>query len=111
MVEKIRFHLDENVSNTVCDGLRRRGIDVTTTPEETLISVSDLVQLEFALSQKRVIFTQDTDFLRMHQVGVTHSGIIYCSQGSKSIGEVIKSLVLIWELLEPDDMLGRVEFI
>lgn len=111
MVEKIRFHLDENVSNAVCDGLRRRGIDVTTTSEESLISVSDLVQLEFALSQKRVIFTQDTDFLRMHQAGITHSGIVYCSQGSKSIGEVIKSLVLIWELLEPDDMFGRVEFI
>jgi predicted nuclease of predicted toxin-antitoxin system len=66
MVERIRFHLDENVSNAVAEGLRRRGIDVTTTPEESLISVSDLGQLEFALSQKRVIFTQDTDFLRMH---------------------------------------------
>ncbi len=95
MAEKIRFHLDENVSNAVAEGLRRRSIDVTTTPEESLISVSDLVQLEFALSQKRVICTQDTDFLRMHQTGVTHFGIVYCSQGSKSIGEVIKGLILI----------------
>ena len=43
MAEKIRFHLDENVSNAVAEGLRRRGIDITTTPEESLISVSDLV--------------------------------------------------------------------
>lgn len=39
MAEKVRFHLDENVSNAVAEGLRRRGVDVTTTPEEALISV------------------------------------------------------------------------
>lgn len=27
MSETIRFHLDENVSNVIADGLRRRGID------------------------------------------------------------------------------------
>lgn len=111
MTQRIRFHLDENVSNAVAEGLRRRGIDVTTTPEESLISVSDLVHLEFALSQKRVTFTQDTDFLRMHQAGINHCGIVYCSQGTKSIGEVIRGLILIWELLEPDDILGKVEFL
>jgi Domain of unknown function (DUF5615) len=41
MSEQIRFHLDENVSNAVAEGLRRRGIDVTTTSEQGLISVSD----------------------------------------------------------------------
>lgn len=42
MAEKIRFHLDENVSTAVAEGLRRRGIDVTTTPEQALIGISDL---------------------------------------------------------------------
>ena len=111
MAEKVRFHLDENVSNAVGEGLRRRGVDVTTTPELSLIGVSDLAKLEFALSQKRVIFTQDTDFLRMHQTGTNYAGIVFCSQGSKSIGEIIKGLILIWELLEPNDMLSRVEFL
>ncbi|MGL4621818.1 MAG: DUF5615 family PIN-like protein [Chroococcidiopsis sp.] len=111
MAEKIRFHLDENVSTAVAEGLRRRGIDVTTTPEQALIGISDLAQLEFALAQKRVIFTQDADFLRMHQTGITHAGIVYCSQGNKSIGEIIRGLILVWELLEPNDMLGKVEFL
>lgn len=111
MAEKVRFHLDENVSNAVAEGLRRRGVDVSTTPELSLIGVSDQVQLEFSLSQKRVIFTQDTDFLRMPQTGTNHAGIVFCSQGNKSIGEIIKGLILIWELLEPLDMLGRVEFL
>jgi hypothetical protein len=44
MVREIKFHLDENVSNAIAAGLRKRGIDVTTTPEQGLISVSDEVQ-------------------------------------------------------------------
>jgi hypothetical protein len=39
MAEKIIFHLDENVRNAVAQGLRQRGIDITTTPEQSLISV------------------------------------------------------------------------
>ena len=78
MAEKIRFHLDENLNTAVAEGLRRRGIDVTTTPELSLIGVSDQAKIEFSLSQKRAIFTQDTDFLRMHQIGITHAGIVYC---------------------------------
>ncbi len=38
MPETIRFHLDENISLAVANGLRWRGIDVTTTPEEGLIA-------------------------------------------------------------------------
>ena len=111
MAEKIKFHLDENARNAIAQGLRRRGIDVTTTSEESLISVSDEAQLEFALSQNRVIFTQDTDFLRINQTNTKHCGIVFCSQGSKSIGEIIRGLILVWELLEPEDMYGKVEFL
>lgn len=111
MAEKIKFHLDENVANAIAQVLKRRGIDVTTTPEKSLIGVSDEVQLEFAKSQNRVIFTQDTDFLRMDRANSNHYGIVYSYQGNKSIGEIIKGLILIWELLEPSEMVGKVEFI
>ena len=107
----IKFHLDENVPRAIADGLRRRGIDVTTTPEEGLISASDRSQLEFALTQNRIIFTQDADFLRLHQAGIKHAGIAFCPQNSKSIGEIIRGLVLIWELLEPKDMLEHIEYL
>ncbi len=59
MSDRIKFHLDENVSNAIADGLRRRGIDVTTTAEVNLISASDEEQIKFALTEERVIFTQD----------------------------------------------------
>jgi predicted nuclease of predicted toxin-antitoxin system len=103
--------MDENVSNAIADGLRRRGIDVTTTPEEGMISASDQEQLVFALSQERVIFTQDADFLRLDRSGVNHAGIVYCSQGNCSTGDIIRRLVLIWEVLEPEDIFGCVEFL
>ncbi len=78
MPQTIRFHLDENANNAIADGLRRRRIDVTTTTQSGLISASDEDQLRFARSQGRVIFTQDSDFLKLHNAGVEHCGIVYC---------------------------------
>ena len=63
------------------------------------------------MAEGRVIFTQDADFLRINQAGLPHNGIIYCHKNSRSIGEFVRSLVMIWEYLELDDMTGRVEFI
>jgi predicted nuclease of predicted toxin-antitoxin system len=107
MAEKIRFHLDKNVRNAVAQGLRRRVIDVTTTPEQSLIGVSDRVQLEFAISQNRVIFTQDTDFLRMNRTNSKHCGIVYNYQGNRSIGEIIKGLILIDVFISPNVLLNQ----
>ncbi|MEH1890352.1 MAG: DUF5615 family PIN-like protein [Nostoc sp.] len=73
MTQKIRFHLDENVSNAIAEGLRRRGIDVTTTSETGLIAASDGEQLYFAVFQYRVIFTHDDDFVILHQAGAYYA--------------------------------------
>jgi antitoxin component of RelBE/YafQ-DinJ toxin-antitoxin module len=51
MPERIRFHLDENVSHAVAAGLRRRGLDITTAVEIGLRAASDEEQLAFAFSQ------------------------------------------------------------
>jgi predicted nuclease of predicted toxin-antitoxin system len=111
MPRTIRFHLDENCHHAVAEGLSRRGIDVTTTPEAGLMSASDEEQIAYGVAQGRVIFTQDRDFLRLHAAGVPHAGIAYCDKDKRSIGEMIQGLVLIWELLEPDEIRSRVEFI
>lgn len=111
MAQTIRFHLDEHVANAVAAGLRRRGIDVTTTPEMGLSGATDDEQLAFIRSQQRVIFTQDEDFLRLHAQGQPHPGIAYCHQQTRSIGEIIRGLVLIWQFLDPPEMANRVEFI
>jgi hypothetical protein len=40
MARTIRFHLDENCDRAIAEGLRRRGIDVSTTPEAELLSAT-----------------------------------------------------------------------
>ena len=111
MPKIIQFHLDENVSHAIAEGLRRRGIDVTTTPEAGMIGLSDEEQIAFATTKERVIFTQDTDFLRMSRTGIHHNGIIYCQQKSRTIGDIVRGITLIWEYLEPEEMTNKVEFI
>ena len=69
MPRTIRFHLDENCTKAIARGLRRQGIDVTTTSEAGLIGATDEEQAADALSKGRVIFTQDRDFLRIHTAG------------------------------------------
>ncbi|MEM8637446.1 MAG: DUF5615 family PIN-like protein [Cyanobacteria bacterium P01_G01_bin.54] len=108
---QLKFHLDEQVSRSVAEGLRRRGIDVTTTPDSNLRGESDRLQLEFAVEQGRVLFTQDDDFLVLHQQGVEHCGIAYCHPRSRSIGEIVAGLVLMWEVLEPEEMYNSIEFL
>jgi predicted nuclease of predicted toxin-antitoxin system len=111
MPRTIRFHLDENCCTAIADGLRRRGIDVTTTPEVGLISATDEEQAAYALAESRVLVTQDRDLLRLSAAGEPHAGIAYCDKDSRSIGEMLSGLIRIWEGLEPEEMAGRVQFL
>lgn len=111
MARSIRFHLDENMDGAVADGLRNRGVDVTTTPDEGLLGVSDREQLAFALRGRRVLVTHDDDLLALHQTGISHAGIAFCHPMKHSIGGLLQSLLLIWEVLEPEEMMDKVEFL
>ncbi len=106
----IRFHLDENVDHAIAHGLRLRGIDVTTATDADLIAAADFEHITFALSENRVIFTQDQDFLRHHSAGDEHAGIVYSQQGVRSIGEMVRYLHFLSDCLEPQDMRGQLEF-
>jgi len=111
MATRLEFHLDEHCPSAVADGLRRRGIAVSTTGEAGLFGASDEQQLAFASSRRRVFVTCDADFLRLHHSGIRHAGIVYCHQGQRSVGDLLRSLVLLAESLVPEDMADHVEFI
>lgn len=111
MLRTIRFHLDEHVAQAVADGLRRRTVDVATTGDANLLGAEDDDQIAYALSENRVIFTQDEDFLVSAAAGAAHAGIVYCHQNTRSIGQMVRAIELIWEFYEPDEMRNRVEFI
>lgn len=111
MAQAIRFHLDEHIDPAVADGLRRRQIDVTTTVDVRMLGAEDESHLVFASAQQRAVVTCDSDYLKHHDDGVDHCGIVYFHQQTRTIGEIISALELIWEVLEPEEMTNRVEFI
>jgi hypothetical protein len=91
-------------------GVRQRGADVLTAKEAGLLSASDQQHLERARAEVRTLFTQDENFLALHGLGVTHAGIAYAPQGT-SIGHIIRGLMLIYQVLDADDMKGHVEYL
>lgn len=76
-MSQIRFHTDEHIGRAVVEGLRRRGIEVSTALDEGLQSATDEQQLHHAHNTGRVFVTQDRDFLRLHAEGARHSGIAF----------------------------------
>jgi uncharacterized protein (DUF433 family) len=91
MPRTIRFHLDEDVDPAIASGLRRSGIDVTTSQEVGLLGADDTAQLAFAHPAGRVLFTHDDDHLRPNAQGIEHSGIAYCHQRRRSLAEIIEA--------------------
>ncbi len=111
MPERIKFHFDENVDHRVCRALQRHGIDVTTAVSANLRTTTDPQHLSFALQQNRVIVTHDDDFLRLTNRNRSHAGIVYCHKTKYSVGELIRNLILVYEILTPEDMAGHIEFL
>jgi len=73
--------MDEHVPQAVSQGLQRRGVDVLT-----------------------------TDFLRLHAAGFSHQGIAYASQQTP-VSDIVRGLMLIFDLLSPEEMVNHVEFL
>lgn len=111
MSERIRFHLDENVNPIIAQALQRHDIDVTTSVSAGILTKSDNDQLEFAIQEQRVIVTHDDDFLRIANRNNEHWGIAYCHLEARSVGEIIRSLQLIYEVLTPEEMYGQIEYL
>lgn len=106
----VKFYTDEHVARAVVKGLRQRGIDVTTVVEAGLRSAADEVHLAHAQREGRVLVTHDADFLRLHAAGAEHAGIAYGLQ-DMPVGDLLRSLVLITQVLESQDMINHVEFL
>ena len=93
--------MDEHGAAALAVGLRGYGIDVTTTPEAGLLEASDQEQLAYAAANARVVVTHDEDFLVLNASGISHAGIVYCHQDKYSLGDLLRMLVLVWEVYEP----------
>jgi hypothetical protein len=108
---EIRYHLDEHADPAVAEGLRRRGVDVTTTLEAGLAGAPDEDQLASAAAAGRSLVTRDRHFLVLHGEGVPHAGIAFWHSQHRNVGQLVLDLVLLWRTATAEEMRGRVEYL
>jgi predicted nuclease of predicted toxin-antitoxin system len=108
----LSFYMDVHVPAAVTAGLRRRGISVLTSHEDGTDFADDGKLLDRATALQCVLFTQDTDFLRIATESKTdHCGIVFARQNSCSIGALVHDLQLIAEACSKEEMMNRVVFL
>jgi hypothetical protein len=91
--------------------LRQRGIDVTTTVESGLRTMDDDAQLAYLRRERCVFVTNDVGFLVRSAEGQRHFGIVYYAPNSRSIGEVITFLTLVYEILTPEEVINQAMYL
>ena len=109
---KPRLHLDADASDAALEKeLRKRGHDVTRTPNEWIKSnANDEEQLLSATQQRRVIFTFNTkDFVRIARRVLHHAGIILSPR--KSMPRVFKALDRFFNESSAEEMEDQVRWL
>ena len=92
----IKLYLDEDVPEAIALSLRLRGYDVVTVKETGRKGIADIEQLQYASSEKRVIFTHNiADFCKINsdfmKKELERNGIILSKQ--LPIGVIVKALL------------------
>ena len=67
--------------------------------------------LDFCREGGYTLMTHDADFLVLHSQGQPHRGIAYCAHGSLSVGNLVRALTILADVLEPADMANHVEIL
>jgi predicted nuclease of predicted toxin-antitoxin system len=112
---KIKIYTDENVNGAIVNGLRRRGVEVQSAHEAGNLGITDEEQLAYAVVQHACLFTHDDDLLTIadhwQHIGKEYFGIIFVHQEKLSIGEIIRSIKLIVDILSPEEIKNHIEFL
>jgi hypothetical protein len=101
------LYMDHNVQAAIVSGTRRRGLDVLTALEDGYDQRADDEVLTRATELGRIVFTHDTDFIRITgewlSTGRSFSGVVFGHPEAVSIGKVIQDLELICRVLTADE--------
>ena len=110
-----RLYMDVHVKEAITAGVRRRGIDAVTAQEDGATRLEDVPLLDRATALGRTLFSQDDDLLaiaRAHQTqGIFFAGLIYGHQLAATIGKYVLDLEIICTVLDPEDMVNRIEYL
>jgi hypothetical protein len=108
---EIRYHLDEHMDTAIAVGLRRRGINVTTTADAGLIQSSDVDQLAFAIAERRALVTRDRAIHTAASKFTNHAGIVIAKSGRKLIGPTVLALAGLHRAHTAEEMVNRIEYL
>ncbi len=75
-----------------------------------LLGKDDLFHLNYATQMGCVLCTYDSDYLQLASQGIEHAGVVFDVWDKHRVGDWIKVLSFIYEILIPDDMRNRVEY-
>jgi predicted nuclease of predicted toxin-antitoxin system len=109
MPEPLRFHLDESLTPKIAHAARLRGLDITDSHTEEMLSHSDLQQWEYCQQQGKILITADSDFLRLCKENPNHYGVVFCL--GTGIGSIVRELEVLSNDILPQEMLGRIDYI
>lgn len=76
-----------------------------------LFGESDINHLYNATRMGYVLCTYDNDYMDLVHQGIEHAGIVMGRWRKHNIGDWVKALKLIYDVLSPDEMLNRIEYI
>ena len=108
----MKIYADENIENSIIEGLRRRKIEIVSAGELGLAGKPDEFHVKKAYEMKAVILTHDADFLRIaSSPKVNHRGIIYSHPRNVSPGQCIRGVELITSILTDKEMENHIEFL
>lgn len=111
----LKIYTNESVPVAVVAGLQRRGVNATSARDSGNLGLTDQQQLNYAIHNQMVVFTHDTDFIRLAQEYQTqdklHWGIIYVHQDKLSMGECIRRLKEFADVFSRDDFQNHLEFL
>jgi hypothetical protein len=106
----IRFQADNDLKFRIVTAVRRREptVDFVSAQEAGLDGVPDLVLLDRAAAEGRVLVSHDRrtmiDHFRDHlAAGKSSPGLLIVSQGS-AIGDVVEAVLYVWALSDPAEL-------
>lgn len=109
------LYMDEHVKSAVTTGRRQRGIDVITVQEDGYVERDDAEILARATDLKRVLFTQDDDFLVIAHSWQMSSrefyGVVYGHQLELTIGIAVNHLQVVCEAVTPAEIHNTIVFL
>ena len=104
----IRFYSNENFPLDLVQELLQLGYNVLTSYEagQANQKINDANVIKFAHKNQRVVITLNReDFIKLHQQGIKHSGIVICKEDRDYQGQAIKIHEFI--LQERQSLAGR----